>query len=58
MREAQKLMRDRGISEDDIADASVFFEGADAIAFGGIDASKLDIRELNAKLRKLCAEIK
>lgn len=58
LREAQKLMRDRGISEDDIANASVFFEGADAIAFGGIDASKLDIRELNAKLRKLCAEIK
>ena len=56
-REAREIMSDKNFGENEIKSALYFFEGADAISFGGMDTSKLDMRELNDKLAKLTAKI-
>ncbi len=57
-RQAEDIMRQKGFSEQDIADVSVFFEGADAINYGGLDTSKLNLRDLSQTLSKIIRKIK
>lgn len=56
-REALEMMSERGMSDSDKSDATLFFDGADAISFGGMDTSKLDIHWLDGKLVSLVGKI-
>ena len=58
LREAETLMHERGVSEADVKDAAMFFEGQDALTFGGLDTSSLNLRDLSVKLRKIINEAK
>jgi len=56
-RQARAVLIEKGISEPSADEFAVFFEGADAIAFGGMDVSKIDAPDLAEKLKKTCAQI-
>lgn len=56
-REAVEMMSARNMSDSDKSDATLFFDGADAISFGGMDTSKLDIHWLDGKLVSLAGKI-
>ena len=47
-------MQSRNFGQDDIDSINVFFDGADAITFGGLDVSKMDLKELDKSLNKTC----
>ena len=54
LREAREIMQSRNFGQDDIDSINVFFDGADAITFGGLDVSKMDLKELDKSLNKTC----
>ncbi len=54
LREAREIMQSLALEQADIDSANVFFDGADAITFGGLDVSKTDLKELDKSLNKLC----
>ena len=56
-REACDIMAQKGMDESDISDASSYFNGADAIAFGGMDTSNTDLKVLDRKLGDLFSKI-
>ncbi len=58
LREAEDIMRKAGFSDEDMKTAALFFDGKDAIAFGGLDPSTLNLANLQSKLAKLSTEIR
>jgi len=56
-REACDIMNDMQLQQAHLDGVGVYFEGADAIAFGGFDVSKINLKELDKKLEEICRAI-
>lgn len=53
LRQAEDIMRSKAFPEEEISDASVFFESLDAMNYGALDPSKTNLAELSGKLSKI-----
>lgn len=55
--EAQKLLTEKGFDSERIESLKIFFEGSDALEYGGLDISYLDLNKLSQSLKSAVKEI-
>ena len=58
LRQAIEIMLEKGFQQEDIDTISTFFAGVDAINYGGLDKSSINIKELMQNLKKIHTQLK
>ena len=58
LRQAKEIMLENGFTPDEIETVSTFFAGVDAINYGGLDKTSVDIQSLMSKLQKIHSQLK
>ena len=58
LRQAEEILLEQGFDSTDLLAVAEIFNGSDALAFGGLQDSDVDLKRLNSKLKKICAQLK
>ena len=52
LRQAEEILLEQGFDSTDLLAVAEIFNGSDALAFGGLQDSDVDLKHLNSKLKK------
>ena len=58
LRQAEEILLEQGVDTSDLLAVVEIFNGADALAFGGLHNNDVNLQRLNSALKNICAQLK